>query len=76
VIAVCLSVHGRITEVRGEGLDAVAVVAVGATTREVSLAMVPEATVGDWVVFHSGYALRVIGEEEAARLSEVVGELE
>lgn len=72
----CLAVHGRISAVLGEGLDAMAVVSVGDTTREVSLAMTPEAGVGDWVVFHSGYALRVVDEAEAARLAEVVDDVE
>lgn len=63
----CLAAHGRIVEIRGAGIDAVAVVAVGHAEREVSLAMVPDAAVDDWVVFHSGYALRVASPEEAAR---------
>lgn len=61
----CVAVHGRIASVEGSGLDAVAVVRVGDAERTVSLAMTPEAGVGDWVVFHSGYALRVIDETDA-----------
>jgi hydrogenase expression/formation protein HypC len=62
----CLAVHGRISSVEGSGLGAVAVVHVGDAERTVSLAMTPEARVGDWVVFHSGYALRVIDAAEAS----------
>jgi hydrogenase expression/formation protein HypC len=72
----CLAVHGRISRIDGEGLDAVAEVTVGDATREVNLAMTPEAGVGDWIVFHSGYALRIIDEAEAARLAEVVTHFE
>jgi hydrogenase expression/formation protein HypC len=69
---VCLSVAGRITRVSGRGIESRATVAVGSLQREVSLAMVPEAAPGDWVVFHSGYALRIIGEEEAAAYLEAL----
>lgn len=72
----CLAVHGRISSIEGQGLDAVAEVTFGDATRRVSLAMTPEATLGDWIVFHSGYALRVIDEDEAERLAEVVEHLE
>lgn len=69
---VCLSVAGRITRVSGRGIESRATVTVGSLQRDISLAMVPEAAPGDWVVFHSGYALRVIGEEEAAAYLEAL----
>ncbi|MEC4750333.1 HypC/HybG/HupF family hydrogenase formation chaperone [Methylomicrobium sp. Wu6] len=33
--------------------------------REISLAYVPEAKVGDYVIVHAGFALSVLDEEEA-----------
>jgi hydrogenase expression/formation protein HypC len=62
----CLSIAGRITATSGDGIERRATVLVGAEQREVSLAMLPDAGLGDWVIFHSGYALRVISDEEAA----------
>jgi hydrogenase expression/formation protein HypC len=40
------------------------------TQREVSLAFVPEAKVGDYVVVHVGFALSVLDQEEARRTLE------
>jgi hydrogenase expression/formation protein HypC len=34
-------------------------------SREVSLMLVPEARVGDYVLVHAGYAIGVVDEEEA-----------
>lgn len=61
----CLSIAGRITATSGDGIERRATVLVGSEQRDVSLAMLPDAGRGDWVIFHSGYALRVITEEEA-----------
>ena len=33
--------------------------------REVSVMLVPEARVGDWVLIHAGYAIGAVDEEEA-----------
>ncbi|MCD4829398.1 MAG: HypC/HybG/HupF family hydrogenase formation chaperone [Candidatus Cloacimonetes bacterium] len=44
---------------------------------EISLALVPEAQTGDWLLVHTGYALAVVTEAEAAEtralLNEVLG---
>jgi hydrogenase expression/formation protein HypC len=42
----------------------------GGVAREVSLAFVPEAKVGDYVVVHVGFALSVLDQEEARRTLE------
>lgn len=47
--------------------------------KEVNLAMVPEAQVGDYVLVHVGVALSTVDEEEAKRTFEYikqVGELD
>ena len=44
----------------------------GASIRTVDLVFVPEAELGDWVITHSGYALRVISEEDAAATIELL----
>ena len=66
----CLGVPGRIEEIPEEisGDDPVfrmASVSFGGTVREVCLAGVPRAVVGDWVIVHAGFALNTIREEEA-----------
>jgi hydrogenase expression/formation protein HypC len=51
----------------------------GGIVREVSLAYVPEAQKGDYVIVHVGFALNVLDEEEAQetwRLLEEIGAIE
>lgn len=40
---------------------------VGGVTREISLALVPDAEVGDYVILHVGYALTKLNETEAKK---------
>jgi len=62
---VCLAIPGRIVEITdGEGLERRARIDIGGEEREVSLGMVPDARVGDHLVSHSGFALRVVPAPE------------
>lgn len=57
----CLAIPGRIVEITdGEGLEHTGLMEVDGVRREVNLGLVPEAKVGDSVVAHSGFALRVV----------------
>ena len=81
----CLAVPGKIVsvsrnEVGGaeESLSRTGRVSFGGVVKEVSLAYVPEAEVGDYVIVHVGFAISVVDEEEAARSLEyarAIGEL-
>ena len=80
----CLAVPAKIESITG-GDDVLrsAVVDFGGVKRTASLAYVPEATVGDWVIVHVGFALSVLDEEEAQatladleRLAEIHEEIE
>jgi len=73
---VCLALPGKVAAVEGEGLERSAVVEVGSQTRRVSLALLPEVEVGQWVLFQTGYALQVVSEEEVGRLLDLIGEVE
>lgn len=42
----------------------------GGVRRDVSLAALPDAHIGDYVLVHAGFALNVIDESEAQRLLE------
>ena len=59
----CLAVPMRVVEC--QEFDATA--EVSGVSRKVSLAMCPEASLGDYVLVHAGYAITLIDEEEAAR---------
>jgi hydrogenase expression/formation protein HypC len=47
----------------------------GGVTREVCLAYVPEARVGDWAIIHVGFAISLLDEEEARSSLEALREL-
>lgn len=76
----CLGVPGRITEAaeNAQGM-LMGRVDFGGVGKEVCLAYVPEAKVGDYVIVHVGFALSVVSEAEAAETFELLrqmGELE
>ncbi|OFW53198.1 MAG: hypothetical protein A2V75_01840 [Actinobacteria bacterium RBG_16_70_17] len=72
----CLALPGKVTSIEGEGMERSATVEVGGQTRHVSLALLPEAEVGQWVLFQTGYALQVLPEDEVEQLLELIGEVE
>lgn len=73
----CLAVPGKIESIQGDDpVTRLARVNFGGAVREVSLACVPEAVVGNYVVVHVGFALNVIDEEEAAKIFEQLDQLE
>lgn len=71
----CLAVPGRLIEkgepsshsIRGR-------IAYGSTERPVELIMVPEATPGDYLLVHSGYAIEVISEQRARETLNLLGQ--
>lgn len=73
----CLAIPAQILEL-DEGTDQ-AVVSLGGVKKPISLALVDDAAVGDYVLVHVGYALNKVSPEEAARtlaLIQAAGELE
>ena len=57
----CLAVPVKITSIEGDQAD----VDIGGVARRVSIALTPEAEVGNYVLLHTGYAINVLNEEEA-----------
>jgi hydrogenase expression/formation protein HypC len=73
----CLAVPGQIVSVAGgEGLDRSGRVSFGGIVKEVSLALVPEAGVGDYVIVHVGVALSKVDEEEARQVFEYLRQMD
>lgn len=68
----CLAVPAKIIE-RSEFLGTVDISGV---RREVSLMLLPDVAVGDYVLIHAGFAIQTIDEEEALRTLELFKELE
>ncbi len=67
----CLAVPALITSI--DGCQAVA--EIDGVTRSVSLQLTPEAKVGDYVLLHTGYAINVIDQAEAAETLKLLKEL-
>lgn len=69
----CLAIPACVVEIR-EGDRAL--VDVGGVRKEISLALVENVAVGDYVILHVGYALQVIDPDEARRTLELFAESE
>jgi hydrogenase expression/formation protein HypC len=61
----CLALPARITEIHED--DNSATVSLGGVRKQVSLALIEGAAVGDYVVVHVGYALSKLDPAEAER---------
>ena len=71
----CLGIPGQIREIRDADPLRQGVVDFGGVSREVCLACVPEAVVGDYVIVHVGFAISRIDEEEAKSTLDALREL-
>lgn len=68
----CLALPMRITAVADDGT---ATLALEGLEQRASLALLPDAAVGDYVLVHAGYALSVLTEDEAEETLTLLGEL-
>jgi hydrogenase expression/formation protein HypC len=69
----CLALPARLVERLG---DDQAVVDLGGIRKTISVALVPEARVGDYVIVHVGHALGLLDEAEAQATLALFAELE
>lgn len=60
----CLALPAQVIEISGNDLG---VVDLGGVRKEVSLALIDDVAVGDYVIIHVGYALTKLDPEEAAK---------
>jgi hydrogenase expression/formation protein HypC len=73
----CLAIPGKITTISGQDpLTRTGKVDFGGILKEVSLAYVPEAEVGDYVIVHVGFAISRVEAEEANKVFEYLREME
>jgi hydrogenase expression/formation protein HypC len=70
----CLAIPGKVLSV-DEGPGRLAKVQFGGIVRTVSLDLVPEAGLGDYVLVHVGFAISKIDEEEARKTMEALEQL-
>ncbi|MDM8300323.1 HypC/HybG/HupF family hydrogenase formation chaperone [Collinsella tanakaei] len=69
----CLAVPGKIVSMTQDGS---AVADMLGARREVSLRLVPDAALGDYVLVHAGFAIQVIDPQEAAETIALMRELD
>lgn len=67
----CLAVPGKIISISDDDrLMRGGRVSFGGAIKDVNLAFVPEAEIGNYVIVHAGFALSVIDEDEAHKVFE------
>jgi hydrogenase expression/formation protein HypC len=68
----CLAIPARVVELPEEDM---AIVELGGMRKEVSLALVDDVAVGDYVIVHVGFALSRLDAEEAAKTLALFAEM-
>jgi len=73
----CLAIPGKVTSIQGDDpLLRMGKIDFGGVLKQASLAYVPEAAVGDYVVVHAGFAISRLDEAEAGKVFEYLREIE
>ena len=73
----CLAIPGQIKNILSEEpLARIGQVSFGGILKEVNLSYVPEATIGDYVIVHVGFAISKVDEREAKRVFDYLAEME
>ena len=73
----CLAIPGKIESISGDDpLVRMGKINFGGILKEASLAYVPEAKVGDYVIVHVGFAISRLDEEEAHKVFNYLKEME
>ena len=72
----CLAVPGKVAETYLHNDLPMAKVDFGGVRKEVCLAYVPEAGVGDYVIVHVGFALSRVDEKEAGEIFSYLQQIE
>lgn len=73
----CLAIPGKIVSINNtESLTRMGKVDFGGILKEVSLAYVPDAKEGDYVIVHVGFAISRVEETEARKVFEYLKEMD
>lgn len=68
----CLAIPARVVELTGPEM---AIVDLNGVRKEISLALVEDVVVGDYVILHVGFALNKLDPEEAAKTLALFAEM-
>jgi hydrogenase expression/formation protein HypC len=73
----CLAIPGKILSITGdEPTTRMGRVSFGGIVKQVNLAYVPEAGVGDYVIVHVGFAISTLDQQEADRVFEYLRQMD
>jgi hydrogenase expression/formation protein HypC len=72
----CLGIPGKILEMHEANGMPMSTVDFSGARKEICLAYVPEAKIGDYVIVHVGFALNVIDEQEALDSLQLMREID
>lgn len=73
----CLALPGKIISIEKEGLlECTGNVLFGCIIRKISLAFLPEARVGQYVLVHIGVAISILDEDRAKEIFNLLEEIE
>lgn len=67
----CLGIPAKITNIEGK----MATADVGGVKRSISLQLIDEAKIGDYVILHAGFAIEKIDEKEARETLKILEEI-
>jgi len=70
----CLGVPGQVLEIRDDRGMKMATVDFGGVTKDICLAFVPEAEVGDYTIVHAGFAITRLDEMSALETLRIMSE--
>ena len=68
----CLAIPAQVKSIKENEAE----VEIGGTSYKASILLTPEASVGDYVLLHTGYAISVIDQEEAEETLRILREME
>ncbi len=67
----CLAIPVKVVSIEGDEAET----EIAGVRRRVSIALTPEAKVGDYVLLHTGYAIGVVDEAEAEETLKLLEEI-
>jgi hydrogenase expression/formation protein HypC len=67
----CLAIPGKIIEIKKN----VAKVDVGGLSRDISVDLCPDVSVGEYVLIHTGFAIQKVDEQEALETLDLLREI-
>jgi hydrogenase expression/formation protein HypC len=65
----CLAIPGKLLKINEKEMG---IVDLGGVKKEISLAFLPAAKEGDWIIIHTGFGLEIISEKDALETIELL----